>query len=206
MSGVSINLLVAKTRVAPLKSLTIPRLELLSCLLLAELLKSVFNALDYLNHIEIFCWSDSEISLCRIKGTHKQWTSWVENRVVKIRSVVSPSHWAHVPGIWNPADIGTRSISPDDMKADSVWFSGPKFLYRSKDYWPKSEVPKDSTDHELKIETTAVTVNITDQKIETVLPIEKYSGIHRLLMVVARIFRFMNNMLSQLKNSKPQSG
>ena len=80
-SGVYTNLLAAKTRVAPLKELTIPHLELLSCLLLVELLRVVISTLNYVNTAEIFCWSDSEISLCWICGVHKQWNPWVENRV-----------------------------------------------------------------------------------------------------------------------------
>ena len=67
-----INLLAAKTRAAPLKELTIPRLELLSCLLLVELMRAVINSLNDVSSAEIFCWSDSEISLCWIRGVHKQ--------------------------------------------------------------------------------------------------------------------------------------
>ena len=54
-----INLLAAKTRVAPLEELIIPRLELLSCLLLVGLIRAVNNSLDDVGSAEIFCWSDS---------------------------------------------------------------------------------------------------------------------------------------------------
>ena len=138
-SGVYTNLLAAKTRVAPLKGLTIPRLELLSCLLLVELLGVVISTLNYVNTAEIFCWSDSEISLCWIRGVHKQWNPWVENRVVKIRNLRSPRDWYHVPGSLNPADVATRPISAKDLNCDSVWFMGPKFLYSTREHWPRDQ-------------------------------------------------------------------
>ena len=87
--GVTVSFLASKTKVAPLKKLTIPRLELLGCLLLSRLIKEVLEGVN--GRIEVddmFCWSDSKVALCWIKGKEKSWKAWVENRVVSIRSVV----------------------------------------------------------------------------------------------------------------------
>lgn len=108
-TGVTVKFLSSKTRVAPLKSLTIPRLELLGCLLLTNLLNECKIALHKKVKIdEMFCWSDSEVSLYWINGKEKTWKPWVENRVVKIRNVVDRDCWFHVSGKLNPADGPTR--------------------------------------------------------------------------------------------------
>ena len=83
------NLLSAKSKVAPLKAVTMPRLELLACLLLLELVVSVRKTVKVEMEIGlIMLWSDSEIALYWIKRLKKEWKKWVENRVTKIRSLV----------------------------------------------------------------------------------------------------------------------
>ena len=81
-NDVPVSLLTSKTKVAPIKGLTIPRLELLSCLLLSELMKITLDAIDqYVVITDVKYWTDSGIALAWIKGCNREWKPWVENRV-----------------------------------------------------------------------------------------------------------------------------
>ena len=88
---VKVNLISSKTKVSPMKEVTIPRLELLSCALLTKLLQSVLKGIS-LNTASIYYWSDSMIALHWIKN-NKEWKIWVQNRVDIIKKVVTPDNW-----------------------------------------------------------------------------------------------------------------
>ena len=94
-----------------MKDLSIPRLELLVCVLLSKLVVSVINAVRLEVHVRnVFCWMDSQIALWWIKQSNERWNVWVQNRVEIIRNNISLVHWFHVPSSQNPADIATRPI------------------------------------------------------------------------------------------------
>ena len=131
MSGASIQtaFVASKTRVAPLSQLTIPRLELLSALILSRLITTVEEALKPLVAIEkIYCWTDSTTALHWIIGTNKEWKTFVENQVKEIRSCVPPSSWNHCPGTENPADIPSRGTHTSKLSESPVRFRGPEWL------------------------------------------------------------------------------
>lgn len=106
--GVSVQLVQANTRVALIKHITIPRLELLAALIGAPLHRSVIESLT-VNCESYFC-SDSSTVLAWIKRD-QQWATFVRNRVVEIRNVTSPEQWNHVPGNQNPGDLPYRGFT-----------------------------------------------------------------------------------------------
>jgi len=118
----------SKTRVAPVNKQSIPRLELLSTLLLAKLISSVSVALEADVQLQPHCcFSDSNVALFWIKGITKESKPWVENRVTQIRQIVPAQCWKHYPGIENPADIPSRGITPSEL-VDKLWRYGPDWL------------------------------------------------------------------------------
>ncbi|GFT50131.1 integrase catalytic domain-containing protein [Trichonephila clavipes] len=94
-NDVKVTLLRSKARVAPLKSLTIPRLELMSCCLGARLANSIIRALN-LPGIKVIYWSDSEVALWWIRE-QGNWSVFVANRVKEIRELTQFQSWRHVP-------------------------------------------------------------------------------------------------------------
>jgi len=139
---VSVQMLMARSRLAPVKRPTIPRLELLACLIGARLTSFVKEALD-LPSIPTFLWSDSTTALSWIKG-NDEWGTFVGNRVREIGSLSKPEDWRHVPGASNPADLPSRGCSPSQLY-ESRWWEGPRWLYKSADDWPVEEVILDET-------------------------------------------------------------
>lgn len=96
---VSVNLYTSKSRVAPLRAITIPRLELCRALLLAELMDDTRKELEVfnikINHSELFYWCDSTIVLAWI-GSESLFQVYVSNRIARIRDTISPNQWQHV--------------------------------------------------------------------------------------------------------------
>ncbi|UYV70955.1 hypothetical protein LAZ67_8001243 [Cordylochernes scorpioides] len=127
---------VAKTRVAPLKSITIPRLELVACLLSARLTTSIVRAL-IARPIKTIFWSDSSTALSWISTKHK-WSIFVSNRVNEIRSSTNIDDWRFVPGTLNPADLPSRGCYAPQLIL-SKWWEGPQWLRESEDKWPKQK-------------------------------------------------------------------
>ncbi|UYV61853.1 hypothetical protein LAZ67_1006857 [Cordylochernes scorpioides] len=132
---VHVSLLVAKTRVAPLKSITIPRLELLACLLSARLTTSIVRALA--RPIKTIFWSDSSTALSWISTKH-EWSIFVSNRVNEIRSSTNIDDWRFVPGTLNPADLSSRGCYAPQFIL-SKWWEEPQWLRESEDKWPKQK-------------------------------------------------------------------
>lgn len=125
--GVQLWLVASKTRVTPLVVQSIPRLELLSALILSRLIIHAKEALKgFIDISYIRCWSDSEVVLYSICGETREWKQFVQNRVLEIRSLVPPEQWNHCVSKDNPADILSRGATPTELK-DSMWFTVPEW-------------------------------------------------------------------------------
>ncbi|GBL78742.1 hypothetical protein AVEN_145721-1, partial [Araneus ventricosus] len=93
---IEVNLLVSKTRVAPIKQVSIPRLELCAPHLLANLFRTVLKTLDKYN-FDIFAWTDSKVVLSWLCTHPRKWKTFVANRTFQILEVFPSSQWNHVP-------------------------------------------------------------------------------------------------------------
>ncbi|RUS72387.1 hypothetical protein EGW08_019847 [Elysia chlorotica] len=121
-------LVAAKARVAPTKSVSIPRLELTAALVAAEIGRTVKESLTIQIKTEHF-WSDSKVALGYINNDAKKFHVFVANRVSKIRELTELNQWHHVASEDNPADHCSRGLSATELSS-SNWLTGPAFLWR----------------------------------------------------------------------------
>ncbi|XP_063979923.1 uncharacterized protein LOC135163947 [Diachasmimorpha longicaudata] len=133
--NVEINLLCSKSRVAPLKEQTIPRLELCGAHLLTTLVANVKKAIHY-DIDEIFYWTDSTVVLHWLNTPPHKLQVFVSNRVAEIQQKTAIQNWRHVRTHDNPADLVSRGQTPSEFIKPSLWVHGPTWLQGSERDWP----------------------------------------------------------------------
>ena len=121
---ISVSIVMSKSRVAPIKPQTIPRLELCGALMLSKLLCQVSTDLS-LPEDAVYAWTDSAIVLGWLKTPPGRLKVLVAHRVAEITSRVDTSHWRYVDTLSNPADLVSRGVMPAELTKSSIWWEGP---------------------------------------------------------------------------------
>ncbi|XP_077536079.1 uncharacterized protein LOC144148418 [Haemaphysalis longicornis] len=138
------NLLISKGRVAPIKATTLPRLELLACLIAARLYNYLMRV-PGLSATRAFFWSDAQIALHWICGEPSRWPPFVRNRVEEIQRLTKGCRWGHCSSKDNPADLITRGISATVLRTSELWWHGPSWITHTENLWPFNQ-PQDVAD------------------------------------------------------------
>ena len=187
-----------RSRLAPLKNVTIPRLELSAAVLAVELAHKILDELE-LTIDELIYWTDSTSVLQYINNQSRRFKVYVANRISAIHERSEPNQWKYVRSADNPADDASRGLKGHEMTTDDRWFKGPPFLWRDRAEWPVQPdcVPELSQDHEeLKKEfhVQQATINESCQLKEF---IERYSKWYHLKKATAWLLRYKSYIMSK---------
>ena len=119
--------LIAKSRVAPIKPISIPRMELTAAVVSVNVTKMLERELDY-ESLRSLYYTDSEVVIGYISNDARRFHVYVGNGVQHIRDRSDPEQWHHVSGKDNPADEASRSLTASQLHNNKKWLSGPDFL------------------------------------------------------------------------------
>ena len=183
---------ISKTKVASIKQLSIPKVELEAATLGAELAGFCESEMTTTITSKHF-WTDSMATLGWIQSKRRQ-KKYIDNRLTKIHENSNPDNWRHIPGKMNPADHGTRGLTPSDIP--NLWPQPPDFLSTPQDSWNFAE---DSDPHICATQATHLQT--------PVIAVEKLSTWSRLLnstrIVFQTIRRFKAKLRTRRQNESP---
>ena len=189
----------AKSKLSPIKSVTLPRLELSAAVVAVRMYRTIIRETD--QPVErVRFWSDSTLTLQYITNTTHRPKSYVANRQTEINEATDSSDWGHVPGEINPADLLTRGVSdPVQLLQTSPlgtsYFGGAKFMVEDESEWPTKDIgPLDSSDPEIRKKSVLVGLGIVEEKDSSVtIDPERFSSWTKLTRVVSWVRRYITN-------------
>ena len=183
---ISCRLLIGKSRVAPLKLITIPRMELTAAVLSIKMSKFLQKELEI--KCEEYFWTDSQVVLCYLRNEARQYKLFVANRVTTILEHSKLNQWKYVPSSDNPADDASRGLSIKKYLKNRRWLEGPLFLYQQKESWPAQTVVSVKEEN---LELKGVKVNTTKVSEDFLSHILKLtSRWYRLKRIIATVMKW----------------
>ena len=190
-SNVSCRLLMTKARVAPIKQVTIPRLELIGAVLGARLSKYVKDAYPGLANVRSYFWTDSRVVMYWINQPSKTWKTYVQNRVAEIQTTTESATWGWCPGKENPADIPSRGASLQELQDSTLYQNGPEWLLQDESHWPSQDIEAtDEAEEERKREKeppSIVMCSILSENQE-----KRISTFYKAIRVVGWLYRWVH--------------
>ena len=198
------SLIFAKSHLAPLKKVTIPRLELTAATLSVRLDVMLRRELEFPISRSVF-WTDSTIVLQYVRNEDKRFKTFVANRIATIRENSEPAQWHYVDSASNPADDTTRSMGAEKLKTNTRWLTGPEFICLDERCWPQDPTlsyPIKDDDPEVKaVRGTQAFAIDTEQHNAVDKLLSHFSSWFRLQRAVAWILRCRQYLRSKVQGN-----
>ncbi|XP_055584979.1 uncharacterized protein LOC129737844 [Uranotaenia lowii] len=191
---VVVNLVRGVSKVAPLKHLSIPRMELQAAVCGARLMANVCDG----HSIEIkerFIWTDSTTVLSWIKADQRKYKQFVAVRIGLILSLSEPGNWRWVPTKENIADCLTKWGKDTEPESNGRWFMGPSFLYENPEIWPKQRCHREDPTEERKVHVLLHLPQFSSPLIDPA----RISKWNVLVRTIATVLRFISNCQRRVK-------
>lgn len=185
-----VRLLVAKSRVAPIKPTTIPRLELCGAVVGARLCEKVVTSLR-VNFTHVYCWTDSTVVLGWLKMLPSKLQPFVRNRVAEVLDKAGHCTWRHIPTDKNPADLLSRGVDISVLQSTDLWWSGPSFLKLPQSHWPSQHQSLELDQLPETRPQVSLSANVSNNVNYNLLDFSRYSSYLRLIRSVAYVLRFV---------------
>lgn len=189
----------SKTRVAPLRFVSIPRLELQAAVIGARLASHILDTLK-LKPTSKFFWSDSRDVICWLNSDNRKYSQFVGCRVGEILELTEASEWRWISTKTNVADDATKWQSLPNLSSRGRWFRGPPFLWEPQDRWPVVQRCPGTTTLELRAHVQHHTIH------EVVINVSKFSQWKRLVRHTAFVRRFPTNIRRKIAGQERFTG
>ena len=189
-NGFLSRLITAKSRMAPLKTIDIVRLELGGAVLSARLRSTIEKELN-LEFCKTIHLVDSEIVKAMIHKESYGFNTYAANRIGEIQQTTDQSEWQWIPGKpWiNVADMTTRGCEPAKLSGH-LWESGPDFLKLPEEEWPSKKNPRTDLHLPEMKKKFVGTANIhTDEMLLNRFDLNRFSKWRLLVHTTARILK-----------------
>ncbi|XP_039516158.1 uncharacterized protein LOC120470642, partial [Pimephales promelas] len=180
---VEVAFLTARSRVAPKRQQSIPRLELCAAVTGAQLARLLQRELTLVLH-EVVLWTDSTTVLTWLQSDSCRFKVFVGTRVSEIQELTEAQAWRYVDSGNNPADDITRGKTLTELGGESRWKHGPAFLRMSSEYWPTK--PKAEQLDATELRKATFCGSITTTPLPPLLDASQFNGFRDMLEAVVR--------------------
>lgn len=195
--------MLGKSRVAPLKQMTIPRMELTAAVVAVNIDKMLKKELQ-LELQESRFWTDSTTVLKYIENNTRRFKTFVANRISTIRESTKPTQWKYINTSANPADCASRGLTAVKLMGHQSWIQGPSFLQKPEHLWPDGPHQLEIEEDDIEVR-KSVTVNLIQAAVNTDAVnklINYYSSWYKLKKSVAWLLVLRETLIQMSKRRK----